>query len=128
MMKKILYSVSSLALLSIPLYVYGQGSSPGNVNISVKINNPLKVTSLSALITAILQNIVMPLAAVIVVLAIVYAGFKYITAQGNPAAIKEANTGLMYVLIGAAILLGAAGISAALQGTLCQIVPGVSCN
>lgn len=128
---KCFYQISSLVLLSAPLSALAQptGSGSGNpppapTNITVKLYNPLNgYNSISAVITAILQNIVMPLAAVVVVLAIIYSGFKYVTAQGNPQAINDANKGLLYVLIGAAVLLGATGISAALQGTLCQILP-----
>ena len=54
--------------------------------------------------------------------AIIYSGFKYLTAQGNPAKIAEANKGLMYVLIGTGVLLGAAAISSAIEGTLHQLI------
>lgn len=133
-MKNIFYTLSSSLLLTVPYAVFAQAdgsgtNAPAPVNISVKINNPFSGgDSLSGVITTILQKIVMPLAAVFVVLAIIYSGFKYVMAQGNPQQIKEANKGLVAVLIGTAILLGATGISAALQGTLCQIFSSVNCN
>jgi hypothetical protein len=134
-MKKYFYTLGSFVLLSTPMLVLAQaGAGPGAgtpapANISVKIGNPLNgYNSITAVITAILQNIVMPLAAVFVVLAIIYSGFKYVMAQGNPKEIEEANKGLVAVLIGTAVLLGATGISAALQGTLCHIFTSISCT
>ena len=139
-MKKYFYTISSFALLSTPVYVFGQpttqtmggpgAGTPAPVNFNVTIHNPLNssYTSITAVITAVLQKIVMPLAAVFVVLAIIYSGFKYVMAQGNPKEIQDANKGLLYVLIGTAVLLGATGISAALQGTLCHIFTSISCS
>lgn len=96
-------------------------SSPTTINF--KIDNPFKGgASLTNILNVFLENIIMPLATVLVVLAIIYSGFKFVMAQGDPGEIKKAREGLMYVLIGAAILLGATGISAAVKGTLSQLV------
>ena len=94
-------------------------------NQGFQITNPLSSsipTTLTGVITAILVNIIEPLAAVAVVVMIIYSGFKYLTAQGNATKIKEAKQGLLYVLIGAGILLGAAAIAAAVQGTFNQLL------
>lgn len=118
--KKIFYTIYSLIIVSTPLFVYAaQGTEP--VSISVTISNPLKngYDSIGAVIKAVLENVIMPIAAVFIIFAIIYSGFKYVTAQGKPEEINKANKGLMYVLIGAAILLGAVGISDAIQSTIC---------
>src|SRR5579872_363566 len=108
-MKKIFYTFSSIALVSLPLSVLADDVAPPDTT-SFKLQNPFKGGSdLTAIVTAILQNVIMPIAAVVVVLAIIYSGFKYLTAQGKPEDIRKANEGLMYALIGAAILLGATG-------------------
>ena len=128
-MKKIFYAILTLTLLSTPFFVLAQQTvtppANGNVTptaptpINVKINNPFKGgDDLASVVDTILKDVVMPLSAVLVVLAIIYSGFKFVTAQGNPAKITEAKTGLLYVLIGAAVLLGAVGISEAIKGTL----------
>jgi hypothetical protein len=78
---------------------------------------------ISSIIGAVMKNIVMPLASILVVLAILYSGFKFVIAQGNPKEIEEARQGLIWVLIGSLILLGAYGISAALKDTVNQIIP-----
>jgi len=102
------------------------GSNPSSQMITIK--NPLTdgVNTLPQLVTLILNNVIMPLATVFIVVMIIYSGFKYITAQGKPEAIKQASQGLLYVLIGAAVLLGAAGISAAVSGTICG--PLINCG
>jgi len=102
----------------------GNGNTGTNPNtITWGITNPLSIGSdIPSIITAVLQNIVMPLAAVLVVLAILYSGFKFVIAQGNPKEIEEARRGLVWVLIGALVLLGATGISKALQSTVDSII------
>ena len=121
-MKKILYTCSAFCFLTLPLRVFAEGS-PDPVQLNVRIDNPFKGgDDLSAVVVAILNDIIMPLAGVLVVLAIIYSGFKYVTAQGKPEEIKKANQGLLYVLIGTLILLGAGAIAAAIKGTLTQLM------
>jgi hypothetical protein len=118
-----------LLFIFLPFVVSSTGASnqqtvPSNVSIDFQIKNPLKggANSISGILVIILENIVMPLASVAVVLAIIYSGFKFITADGNPAKINEARTGLLYVLIGAGVLLGAKGIAVAIEATFKQLV------
>jgi hypothetical protein len=106
-----------IVLYAIPFIVSAQS------NQSFQLTNPLNgYNDLPSLIAAILNNIIEPLAAVAVVVMIIYSGFKYLTAQGNPGEIKKANEGLLWVLVGAGILLSAAAISAAVQGTFSQLL------
>ena len=97
---------------------------PQNPNtIKGVITNPLSIGSdIPSIITAVLENIVMPLASILVVLAILYSGFKFVIAQGAPKEIQEARQGLVWVLVGTLILLGAVGISKALQATVNSII------
>ena len=74
--------------------------------------------NLMSLLITILQRVVMPVAAVVVVMWIIYAGFKYLTAQGKPKEIEEAHQRLLWSLIGAGILLGAAGIAEVVKNTI----------
>ena len=98
-------------------------SAQSNYTLQNPLNSQIG-NSLPCLIAAILNNIIEPLAAVAVVVMIIYSGFKFLTAQGNAKAIADARTGLVYVLIGAGILLGAAAISAAVSGTFTQLLNG----
>lgn len=89
----------------------------------INITNPLKdVSTINELIVKILNNIVMPIAAIVSVMYIIWAGFKYVQAQGNPKAIEEANKNLLWALIGVGILLGAAGISEVVQKTISGLI------
>jgi type IV secretory pathway VirB2 component (pilin) len=74
------------------------------------------------LVTTILNNVVMPIAAVAVVIFIIWAGFTFLQAQGKPAEIDKAKQRLLWSLIGAGVLLGAAGISAVVQSTINSLI------
>ena len=60
----------------------------------------------------------MPVAAVAVVIWIIWAGFQYLLAQGKPEALKKAHSQLLWSLIGAGVLLGAAAISKVVETTI----------
>ena len=80
--------------------------------------NPLNnIDSLPDLLTAILDAVVQ-LGAIILVIAIVYVGFKFVVAQGNEERIKEARGALVWTVIGGLILLGAQAISLVIQQTV----------
>ena len=68
---------------------------------------------------AILE-ILLIIAVPIIIIFIVYAGFLYVTAQGNANKIQDANRALTYALIGGAIVLGARVIGAIIQATVNQ--------
>jgi TRAP-type C4-dicarboxylate transport system permease small subunit len=74
------------------------------------IKNPLLIDSLEDFIIIIL-NLVIVLAIPIVVLFIILAGFKYVTARGNPAQIQEATQALTYAIIGGVLIIGATAIA-----------------
>jgi len=96
-----------------------QSPTPGSTQIGAKIDNPFNGgNDLMALIRVILSNIVMPIAAVAVVVWIVWAGFQFVLAQGNPKKIDDAKKNLLWSLIGAGILLGAAAISVVVENTV----------
>ena len=89
----------------------------------MKITNPLgdkSIDSLPALIALIL-DVTVKILSPIIVLVIIWTGFRYIKAQGNATEITEVHKSLMWVLIGAAVILGAKVIALALQGTISQL-------
>ena len=51
----------------------------------------------------------------------VLAGFKFVVAQGNPEKISEARKMLVWVIVGAFVLLGVYVIKAAVCGTIDKI-------
>ncbi|MEK7185717.1 MAG: hypothetical protein AAB726_03775 [Patescibacteria group bacterium] len=89
------------------------------------IGNPLagNVNSIFSFVTYVLENIVLPLGVVIVVFFVIYSGFLFVTAQGNADKLQDARQTFLWVVVGAAILLGSVVIAKAIQTTICKIVP-----
>lgn len=100
-------------------------NNPGNG----RIPNPLgsDVNNLIDLVKVLLTKIVLPIGVVVVVFMVIYTGYKFVMAGGNPKEIEEAKRMLLYVLIGSAILLGSVVIADAVRTTVCKIAPN-SCS
>lgn len=124
--------LTSLAFVLLPLFfqltltsfssetgvVYAQsGGVPGS---GAELQNPLNFDDLVSVIVAI-ANVLLILAVPIIIIFIVYAGFLYVTAQGNSTKIQDAHNALLYALIGGAIILGAKVISAIIANTVNSI-------
>lgn len=89
--------------------------------IPVRLENPLRnINSIPQLISAIL-DIVVQIGVPVVALFIIYSGFLFVKAQGNPEALKTAKTALIWTLVGAAVLLGASVLSSVISGTIDQL-------
>lgn len=65
----------------------------------------------------ILQAVV-TLGGILLTLMLVFVGFKFVVAQGNPEELKSARTMLLWTVIGGLILLGAEAISQVIQNTV----------
>jgi TRAP-type C4-dicarboxylate transport system permease small subunit len=91
-----------------------------------KIPNPLggNVNSLPAFFSAIV-SVVIELGTIISVLAIMYGGFLYVTAQGDPEMLSKAYKTITWALVGTAILLGARTIMYAVTDTVKQLGAGL---
>ncbi len=95
----------------------GQGPSPVSQSRAVTIDNPLTVTTIKGLLSEILK-IVRIIAIPIIVFFIIYSGFLYVTARGNPEQIKTATNSIVYALIGAVLILGASVLIEIIEGTV----------
>lgn len=84
--------------------------------------NPITFPSISGLLIAVL-NVAIVIAVPIVVMFVIYAGFLYVTARGNPAKIQEAARALTYSIIGGVIIIGAVAITAIVEGTVNSFTP-----
>jgi hypothetical protein len=97
----------------------GGGSGGGGPNIGVSLPNPLSGTgTIYQLIERIFNEIILPIGGVIAVMAFVYTGFLYVTAQGNTTKIATAHRALLYTSVGTAILLGAWVIATMIRTTI----------
>lgn len=95
------------------------GDTIGN---SFKLESPLKnIGGIDQLVKVIIDSIVLPLGMSIAVLFIIYSGFLYVKAQGNPPKLAEAHRALMWTLVGTAVLLGAWVLAQLVSGTINQL-------
>lgn len=88
-------------------------------NSSVTLLNPLgEGTSINSFLLSILKIITNTIGPVIVILMMVFVGFKFVTARGEPAKITEARQMLLWTVVGALILLGAQVIAIGIKATV----------
>ena len=99
------------------------------------MTNPLgnNINSFCGLIKAILGAVIQ-IGIPVAVLFIVFAGFKFVLARGNPEKLREARQNLLYTLIGIGIFLGAWLIAVVIANTVNSLGAGsgsaqiISCN
>lgn len=117
MVQKFTKSIASimLMLLSLPLIAFAQSG------FSYQIESPLapSIFSIESLLTAVL-NILLVIAVPIIVFFIIFAGFSYVTARGNPEKIQNATRSITYALIGAVLILGGIAISEIIKDIVCS--------
>lgn len=82
--------------------------------------NPLKEDSLEELLRLVLQAVV-AIAFPFLVLFLVFIGFKFVAASGNPEELKKVRNMFFWALVGALIVLGAQALSLAIEGTVEQL-------
>ncbi len=95
----------------------------GKIKEVTYLVNPLEgsgITSIPTFFLAII-NILLVFAIPFVVFFIIYAGFMYVTARGNPEAIKKAHMALLYALIGGMLILGSRILLDIITNTVNQI-------
>lgn len=80
-------------------------------------DNPLTFTTLTAFLEAVLDAVILFLFP-IVVLMIVYTGFLFVSAQGNPEKLNQARRSLLWTVIGGLIVLGAKAIAMMVESTI----------
>lgn len=89
-----------------------------NSTQQIFLENPLKNIDSIEKLVAVILNLIWKIGVWILAGFIIYTGFLFVSARGNPAKIKEAGEALKYTLVGGAILLGAWVIAEAVIGTV----------
>jgi len=84
---------------------------------SLGLMNPLNAGTIPELLSTIVQ-IILLFAVPIVVLFIMFAGFKYVTARGDTAKLAEAKSALTWAIIGGVVVLGAEIIAQLIDATI----------
>jgi hypothetical protein len=85
--------------------------------IKYELENFIKIDKVEDLLTAILQIFII-VATPIIVIAIIYAGFLYVTARGNAEQVQRSTRALTYAIIGGLLVLGAVAVSQILADTI----------
>ena len=85
--------------------------------------NPLKAefSSIPLFIAGSLKVLVM-IALPVIVLFFVIAGFKFISAQGNPSKLEEARKNFVWVVVGALLIRGSWVLATLIAATVSQLV------
>ncbi len=82
--------------------------------------NPLGYNTIEQFLTAVLGAVVV-IAFPFIVLFLVYAGFLFVSAQGNEEKLSTAKKVFMWTIVGGLLVLGAQVLSYAIQGTIQEI-------
>lgn len=99
-------------------------NTPSFSNQGFSVQNPLKATSFAGLVKGLLDALII-IGIPVAVLFIVFAGFKFVTALGNPEKLTIAKKNLLYTVIGIAIFLGAWLIAQVIFNTVTRLGAGV---
>lgn len=83
-----------------------------------QFDNPLGRSGTLEVFLNKLLDVIILIGSIVVVLSIIMAGLKYVTAQGDEGQIASAHKQLTWTVIGAAILLGAKVIAMVVQNTV----------
>ncbi|PIQ68526.1 MAG: hypothetical protein COV91_03670 [Candidatus Taylorbacteria bacterium CG11_big_fil_rev_8_21_14_0_20_46_11] len=116
------FCLAVLALLSsVPFVTFAVCDDP------TKLCNPITYNNLTEFFLAIL-DVVVQFSLVLIVFFLVYAGFQFVTAQGNSEKLQKAKQMLVWIVVGAFVILGVRVIRMAICGTLQQIDVQVTCK
>jgi len=126
-MKKIFNKIQYWVILGgsfLPLGFAMSAPSGDPIETKVTLKNPIKAKSFEELVEAILE-IVVTIGTPIAILAIIYCGFLFVSAQGKPEKLKDARTALIWTIVGVAVLLGARLLATVISGTIKNLGTGV---
>jgi hypothetical protein len=90
-----------------------------------KLYNPLGETDVWTLVLKILGFLIQ-IGAIVIVFMLVYIGFLFVTAQGDPGKLKTARSALLWTVIGALVLLGAQAITLGICETAAALSAGTT--
>jgi len=115
MIKTLMYNKKIVPLVLYALFLPLAHIHAGIFDITIE--SPISnFTTVEQVVTALLQALV-TIAIPIIVLMIIYAGFLYVTAQGNAEQVKKATTALTYAVIGGVLVVGAVAITEIIELT-----------
>ncbi len=127
-----IHLVALTAILSLPLVLRAADTTTNTGGNDTTTNtgsggcgsgglcNPLQVNSLQDFLHAILNGVI-EIGTIVLIMMLVFVGFKFVVARGNPEEIQSARSALVWTVIGGLILLGATAIQAVITDTVSGI-------
>ncbi|MFZ2500656.1 MAG: hypothetical protein WAW90_01560 [Minisyncoccia bacterium] len=117
-----------ISLIGIALLLGTAGAAPavhaqGDNNGTTLINPLQGGGSLESFLASIIVFVIR-MGTIVLILMIVFVGYKFVMAKGEPGEITKAREMLKWTLIGGLVLLGAQGISMGIQATVKALVGG----
>ena len=113
-MKKITNIFTFLTVATLPIVsVFAQGTDGTSIAV-----NPLKNVNTLEDLMPLLAGLISDLAAIAAVFFLIWSGFKFVVARGNPGKLDEAKSNFFYGVIGLAIMIGAKVIEEIISNTL----------
>lgn len=96
------------------------GSSGSNVTLLNPLGTSCNSTNTDCLRGFLISilDFVVKIGSIVVILMLVFVGYKFVTAQGNDSKIIEARGMLLWTVVGALILLGAKAIALGIEATV----------
>jgi hypothetical protein len=128
MIKKIIINTTFATLVvftlvtSIAFADTGGVNGPTTVNGFALIENPIGNGTTIPILIGKLLKIVAELGAVVCIFFIIYSGFLFIKAQGDPGELTKAKNTFLWSVVGAAVLLGASVIADIIVGTVDSVI------
>jgi hypothetical protein len=111
--RNVIPSIVAFALLMLPLASYAQGQQG--------LRNPTTFDTIAAFIEGSLRALV-SIALPVIAFFMVYAGFLFVKAGGSGDALTKAKKNFMWVVLGAALILGAWALATLIANTVSQLV------
>jgi amino acid transporter len=112
-MRKAFFHIVSFLLLLTP-YIAGAKA----------LENPLGYDDLGVFFERLLDLVVL-IGFPVIVLFMVFIGFKFIQAEGNAEQLKKLRGQFFWALIGALLVLGAQALLIAIRGTVADLKQGI---
>ena len=114
------YILGSVAVLLLPVFAIADTTCTGTDGTCAVLQNPLNVKSICGLLQVVLSAL-LTIGTPVAVLFLLFAGFKFVTARGNPEALVKARDNLLYVFIGIALFICAWVLGQIIANTLNQL-------
>lgn len=93
------------------------GTTPSPSGGSKEIINPLKSTSITDFLLKVV-DVVLIFLTPLIIFFIMYAGFLFVTAQGDTGKISTARLAITWAVIGGVVILGARALISIIEGTI----------